>query len=379
MTKSKIGTIEAIMLILTITVIHTMLSLPHDILSSQKSASILNLIYVGFIAITLAYLIFKLFKKFPGLDIIDISELVGGKVFKNIVGTIFITFFIISSSMLLRNFCESLKIIYYPMTDIIFIIAFFVIAVYIGNGLDFSATLKTNLIILPVVLASIVFLFLANMKIFEPEKIFPILGDGVYNTFVAGLVNIASFGGIAYLYFIPPLLKEPEKFKKIAISSIGTSVIYLILSIATLLFMFSFFVTVSEITPLYTAARYIEIGSFFQRLESVFLLIWILAFACYLSIVSKFSMSIFQKLTNIQTKKPLNSIFSLLIFGIALFPKNYAISQFFESKIYPWCVIIIVFGLGISILVLANLLKRKRTVNVIGKEWKKWINYLKIP
>ncbi len=368
MSKSKIGTIEAITLILTITVIHTMLSLPHDILSSQKSASILNLIYVGFIAITIAYLIFKLFKKFPGLDIIDISELVGGKIFKNIVGSIFIIFFIISSSMLLRNFCESLKIIYYPMTDIIFIIAFFVIAVYIGNGLDFSATLKTNLIILPIVLVSIIFLFLANMKIFEPEKIFPILGDGVYNTFVAGLVNIASFGGIAYLYFIPPLLKEPEKFKKIAISSIGTSVIYLILSIATLLFMFSFFVTVSEITPLYTAARYIEIGSFFQRLESVFLLIWILAFACYLSIVSKFSMSIFQKLTNIQTKKPLNSIFSLLIFAIALFPKNYAISQFFESKIYPWCVIIIVFGLGVSILIIANLLKRKQSLSTLRKE-----------
>lgn len=360
MSKSKIGTIEAIMLILTITVTHTMLALPHDILSTQKSGSILNLIYVGFIGITLAFLIYKLLRKFPGMDIIDISELVGGKVFKNIVGTIFIVFFIVSSSMLLRNFCESLKIIYYPMTDIVFIIAFFVIAVYIGNGLDFSATLKTNLIILPVVLVSIVFLFCANMKIFSVEKMFPILGEGVYNTFVAGLINVASFGGIAYLYFLPPLLKEPEKFKKIAIASIGTSVIYLIFSIATLLFMFSFFTTVSEITPLYTAARYIEIGTFFQRLESLFLLIWILAFACYISIVSKFSMNIFQKLTNIQTKKPLNSVFSLLIFAIAILPKNYAISQYFESKIYPWCVIIIVFALGISILVFANLLKRTK-------------------
>lgn len=359
MSKSKISTIEAIMLILAITVIHTMLSLPHDILSMQKSASILNLIYVGFIAITLAFIIYKLLKNFPGLDIIDISELVGGKVFRNIVGIIFITFFIISSSMLLRNFCESLKIIYYPMTDIVFIVACFAIAVYIGNGLDFSATLKTNLIILPIVLVSIIFLFFANMKVFEPEKIFPILGDGVYNIFVTGLINITSFGGIAYLYFLPPLLKEPEKFKKIAIVSIATSVIYLIFSVATLLFMFSFFRTVSEITPLYTAARYIEIGTFFQRLESLFLLIWILAFACYVSIVSKFSMSIFQKLTNIQTKKPLNSVFSLLIFAIAIFPKNYAISQYFESKIYPWCVIDIVFVLGISILILANLLKRK--------------------
>ena len=53
MSKSKIGTMEAIMLVLTVTVIHTILSLPHNILSSQKSASILNLIYVSFIAVTI--------------------------------------------------------------------------------------------------------------------------------------------------------------------------------------------------------------------------------------------------------------------------------------------------------------------------------------
>lgn len=177
MLKSKIGTLEAIMLILTIVVSHTILSLPTNILTSYKSASLLNIIYIGIIAITFAYLIFKLFKKFPGCDIIDISEFVGGKVFKNIIGIIFIAYFIISSSMLLRNFCESLKIIYYSMTHIVFIIALFVIAVCIANHFDFSATLKTNSIVLPLALASILFLFFANINKFVPQKIFPILGE----------------------------------------------------------------------------------------------------------------------------------------------------------------------------------------------------------
>lgn len=362
MQKSKIGTLEAIMLILTIVVTHTILSLPRDILSSQKSASILNLIYVSIIATIIAYFIFKLFKKFPGLDIIDISELLGGKFFKNVIGIIFITYFIISSGILLRNFCESLKILYYPMTNIVFIIALFIIAVCAANRLDFSATLKTNLLILPIVLISILFLFFSNMNKFVPERIFPILGDGVYNTFVLGISNIFAFGGIAYLYFLPPFLKEPEKFKKIALSSTCLTAIYLILSVATLLFMFSFFVTTNEITPLYNATRYIEFGNFFQRLDSIFLLIWILAFACYLSIVSKFSMNIFKKLTNIKTKKPLIDIFGLLIFSIALFPKNFAISQNFESHIYPYLVIGIVFFLGLGILLLANLLKKKKSL-----------------
>lgn len=360
MQKSKLGTVEAIMLILTIVVSHSMLSLPRDILSSQKSASILNLIYVGIIALILAYLVFKLFKAFPGSDIIDISEFIGGKIFKNIVGIIFITYFAISAGLLLRNFAESLKIVYYPMTNILFITALFLIAVCFANRLDFSAPLKTNLIILPIVLCSIVLLFIANTNNFVPERIFPILGDGIYNTFVLGLNNLAAFGGIAYLYFLPPLLKEPDKFKKIALISIGTTAIYLILSVSTLLFMFSIFISTNEIMPLYNAASYIEFGNFFQRLESIFLLIWILSFACYLSIASKFTMNIFKKLTNINTSKPLIDIFGLLIFIISLLPKNLAQSKNFETNIYPNLVIYIVFVLGFLILILGNLLKRKQ-------------------
>lgn len=366
MTKSKIGTTEAIMLVLTIIVTHTISSLPREILVSSKSATIINLIFISTLAILFSYLVVRLMKNFAGSDIIDISEYLGGKVFKNIVGIIFILYFLVSSSILLRNFCESLKIIYYPMTNIVFIIALFILAICTANRLDFNASLKTNLLIIPLVLASIVFLFFANMSKFVPQRIFPIFGDGLFNTFVLGLGNLSAFGGIAFLYFLPPYLKEPEKMKKIALISIGISAIYLILCVSSLLFMFSFFINTNEITPLYNATRYIEIGTFFQRLESVFLLIWIIAFACYLSITSKFAMSIFKKLTNIETKKPLIDVFGILILGITLIPKNYAISYQFETEIYPYLVLGITFFLGFSILILANLLKKKQK-NITSK------------
>lgn len=358
MEKSKIGTVEAIMLILTVVVTHCILSLPNNILTKYKSASVLNVIYVGLIAIILSLLIFKLFKKFPGMDILDISEVVAGKIFKNILGIIFISYFIITSSFMLRNFCESIKIIYYPMTNITFLIGFFVIAVCIANGLGFNATLKTNRIILPFALVSIVFLFLTNINNFQPQRIFPILGDGFVNTFILGTTNLASFGGIVYLYFLPPLLKEPDKFKKIAVTSTFATVIYLIFTVATLLFMFSFFLSINEISPLYNATRYIEFGTFFQRLESVFLLIWILAFACYLSITFKMSTHIFQKVTSLSNSKPLIPILGLLVFVLALLPENLAVSQFFEDKLYKFFVIFIVFILGIGILAFANIFNK---------------------
>ena len=137
-----------------------------------------------------------------------------------------------------------------------------------------------------------------------------------------------------------------------------TTTVYLIFTVATLLFIFSFFLNISEISPLYNATRYIEFGSFFQRLESVFLLIWILVFTCYLSISLKKATYIFQKLTNLNDSKTLVPILGLLTFGIAIIPNNLAISQFFENNIYPSLMIGIVLFLSLGILILANFYKK---------------------
>ena len=359
MTNQKISTVSAIMLTLSIVISYITSSLPRTFINETKSATLLNIIYNTIIVLFIILLVCKLFKKFPGLDLLDISKFLGDNVLANIVGGLFIAYFIISSSMMLRNFCEELVVVYYPLTSYILIILMFVISIALVNRLSFNATLNTASIIFPLVLISVVLLFCGNLDNFSFRRIYPILGDGFYNTFILGLRNIGAFGGICYLYFLPPMLKEPEKFKKIAVISVIFTGIFIFLCVATLLFMFSFFITTDEIMPLFSAARHIEFSSFFQRFESIFLLIWIISFCCYLSITCKFSTHIFNKMFNLSDMRPVLNIFAILIFGISLLPKNYAISNLFETNIYRYLRIAIGFILGIIILILANLKKKK--------------------
>ena len=44
--------------------------------------------------------------------------------------------------------------------------------------------------------------------------------------------------------------------------SIGLSIVYLIICVAIILLTFTFLLKVDEIMPLYSAARYVEFGSF---------------------------------------------------------------------------------------------------------------------
>ena len=68
-----------------------------------------------------------------------------------------------------------------------------------------------------------------------------------------------------------------------------------------------------------------------------------------------FCLELFRKTTNITDSKPLVLSFGLFFFGIALFPKNYAISSFLERFIYPYLNIGIEYVLSGILLFLANI------------------------
>lgn len=65
MENSKISAAEAISIVLGIFVAYTLVSLPRSMLESTKTATIINLIYVGIIALFITFLIYKLLLKFP--------------------------------------------------------------------------------------------------------------------------------------------------------------------------------------------------------------------------------------------------------------------------------------------------------------------------
>ena len=123
MTKTyKIGSIEAIFLVLTITVNHIITNLPKALIEHTGTATLLNIIYLTIIILGIAFLISKLFKHFPNQDIVDIAEFLGGKFFKNVIAILFIVYFFLSGSIFLRSFCESIKIVYFPRTPVLILI-----------------------------------------------------------------------------------------------------------------------------------------------------------------------------------------------------------------------------------------------------------------
>ncbi len=65
MENSKITASEAISIVLGIFVSYTLVDLPRSMLEATKTATLINIVYVGIIALFITFLIYKLLLKFP--------------------------------------------------------------------------------------------------------------------------------------------------------------------------------------------------------------------------------------------------------------------------------------------------------------------------
>lgn len=362
-TLQKIGKFEAASIIIMITINQIIINLPNAIITSTGSSSWLNVIYISIIAILFCLLICKLFKKFPTNDILDVSEYLGGKSLKIFIGVLYLLFFIFISSILLRYLTNSLKLIYFEKSPTVFLLLLFLIPVTIAGKRGIKAVSQINLMFTPLLLLSMLITLFSTVKDFIPEQIFPIMGFGIDKTFLYGSSNIFAFVSFAYLYFLIPILNHPEEFKKIAISSIIISAIYLLLSVVCLLMTFPFINFTDELMSMYLLSRMIEFGRFFQRIDAIFIFIWILSALSFLTFTSILITNIFKKLTRIKSSRTMLYGTVSIIFSVALIFNSIANLKFIEDVVFKYIIIILVFIISPILLILANFKYKRRNIH----------------
>lgn len=358
MNNEKLNTIEATFLVVIITLTHIILNLSNSILKSTGSSAIINVLYCSFLTLVFFFILNKLFKPFPSKDIIDVSEYVGGKPLKFITNLIYSVYLIFVSGTLILNFSELLRLIYFQNAWTPLIILIFIMSAIIVNKLGFKNIVKVNTLIIFVVLVTVVIIFGASLDKVEFQRVFPVLGYGFKETFVTGALNIFSFGGLILLYLIRPNLKEQKKYKTVGIASILLSSVYLLLSVASLLFLFPFLTTGTETLSVYMSTRAIEFGKFFERADALFILVWIFTFLSYLSIIISYITKMNKKVFNVKNSSPIIYIVALIIFIVTLIPKDSSQIIFLETTVYKYAALAVVFVYSFLILLIGYI---KRT------------------
>ena len=365
MNNNRIGFVESISLTLIVIISHILLNLPNEILGSTASSGPLNVIYITILAIILFLVFNKLFSPFQGKDILDVAEFVGGNILKKVVSIIYTLYFIFVCGILLLNFANTLKTVYLQDMPTSLICLVSILIALIANQFGFKNVSRINAIILPFIVVAILIIFFALSVRFVPERFFPVLGYGVNNTFVLGATNVFAFGEIILLLLMRSSYKDPKDVKRNGLTSVISSGIILFLSVTSLILIFPFATGGEGILSIYMITRSIQFGTFFQRVDAFFILIWVLTFFSYLSVVFAFILRITNKNLRIQKSNIPTFIIGLGVFIVTLIPQNIAQIRFAENVIYKYACLIIVFGMSFVILLLGYLKKNKKGMVLI--------------
>ncbi len=369
MNSYRLKRFEAFSIVLTILISSILLGLPNTLINATGSATLLNIVFITILMLIIFLVINKIFVHFPGYNIIDICEFLGGKPLKILYSVCFISFVILLISMRLSTFVKGLSLIYFSHLNIPLIILAVICVIGILNFLGFKSICRATLIWLPLMIFSICFLYFSSLKHYTFQQVFPILGFGIKETFWDGLINFSGYGCIYILFFIFSMLENVSDFKKVGITSIFFYALLMILVVSALMFSFPQISSSSTPISLYLLARQITLGDYIQSIDALFLLVWIPFLLIYSALNFSLILNSFKQITNIKYPASMIYAFCSIIFVITAILSNMSDLELINNILYKYITLGFFIIFSISILIMAGIKK------IIIKLFKKEISH----
>ncbi|MGE5329404.1 MAG: GerAB/ArcD/ProY family transporter, partial [Deltaproteobacteria bacterium] len=182
--------------------------------------------------------------------------------------------------------------------------------------------------------------------------------NGYKDILIGGFSRVSIFSAILILYMLPPFLKTYDNFKKVGYLSLTASNFFIISSVFVFTIVFPYPVSSEIYIPIYALSRLLFFGRFLDRLESIFMPIWVLAGAIYLSAALLVACYSTMRAFDLPYMTPLIIPLSILVYTASFLPQSIFETLAIESSFRTWGMFP-GFGLPIILLIIAVIRKKR--------------------
>lgn len=275
--KGKISTRQLTILVMLLTIGDSILIIPSSATHYARQNAWISTL-VGMIAGLLAvYTYSKFAKAYPNLTLIEAIQKAFGKWIGTIISLLAIMFFLMVSVGSMREIADFVTSEMLPGTPIPAILMLFILIAIMASRLGIEVIGRASEIFIPM----FIFLFLIQTFAIIPQmeivRILPILEDGI-KPVLRGAISITTYTFLETVVFlmILPYVNQQEKITKSFLkgSILGGIIIFITLLVSILVLGPD--LTNRDIYPSYNIARRISVGGFFERVEAMIALEWML-------------------------------------------------------------------------------------------------------
>jgi len=288
---------------------------------------------------------------FPGMDIVEVSIEAFGKWVATIIAIIFAAYFLLDTAGVMRQFTENVISTVLPNTPILFVEFVFILAVGYITHCGLEGICRTAYFTLPILIVGTIGLCILTINWWHPLLLFPFWGTGINQILYGSFRYSSIFANVLLLCVIYPHAHNPKAFRAIGTTSILISTLLLVCFIVTYHMVFPATETGKSSFPLYQLARMVYLGRFIQRLESIFVFLWVTSAIVKMAVTLWGASYLLGKALNWPTSRPSVPILGLLSFAISMWAENVMdVLEFNDKYMLGWGWII-VFGLPLIIVI----------------------------
>ncbi|MCM0759791.1 spore germination protein [Sporomusa sphaeroides DSM 2875] len=317
----KMGMAEGLSLVFIITFVPVFLSVWSVTVDRNTSATWIVSVINGLLAMAVSLGVLWVLQRYS-LDYLDVCEYFFGKTSMWIIGMIYAIQFLSEAIFLLREFSENTLLTALPTADFSFIIFIFIGVTLLLIFLGIESIARTSYIILPFISLSLVLIAILLSNKFVFLHIAPWLGPGITKLLISG-VEVSGFNfGLLLIPLLGYSFQNTSSMKRACIFGFGLSMVFRITMVLTYLFTFGSTVGREKVLPFFEMTRLVSVSPYLQRIEALFIIIWVMAGVLAIAINLYVSMIIMARLFRLPNIKPMFIPLGLVVAEIAMIPED---------------------------------------------------------
>lgn len=307
--------------------------------------------------------LYLLMKRFPDKSISQICEKVVGKFLGKLLGFLFSSYVLFYAASNLREFVEMIKSYSLPDTDpSILIICYMIVLILMAyKGIENMARIS-RVTIYPV-LASLLLILIMSSPYYNFDYIKPYLGYGIGKTVRVGFMRSSAYQEVILLAIIVRCSHNIKDIKKAGLISLIASGLILSAASFCYIMVFSYTMGKENLSGIFQVSKLIYYNRYIQRVESIFLFVWIISSVLTSALAFYASMSIYCDVFKISDHRPLLLPSAFLMYMTALMPENLTQVIYFNLKVTREYGLFLNFIMPIFILLIAIITGKKGDIN----------------
>lgn len=296
------------------------LSLPMELASvTTSSDGWIAILAGGIIAIFFTWMFAKFASGFPKQTFFTYSSLIVTKPVAIILSILFSIIWLSITAFEVRRISDVAKQYLFDKTPVeIVVLAFLLVVIYAVAG-SRVGLFRLNMMFLPIILLIAFAVFVFNVGTFSPGNLLPMFETDL-NGYIKGIhTGVSAYAGFAIVLFYIGLVDKPKNTPKKAVFGMCVPVVLYIALFIMCIGVFGHAVTSNLLFPTIELAK----GSgVFERFESVFFVIWIMAIfnttTMALDVAVMSINSIFKKARKVK----IIFIVAPIVYAIGMLPQN---------------------------------------------------------